>query len=95
MTCFILDVPCHVQSWFGWLLIPTWWHVIAGLVLGSILGARFGWLAPISLGLSVLVPVLLGRRKEPVVTDPDFAPPLGRAKPYRKGETAADRWKVD
>jgi hypothetical protein len=106
MTCSFFDVGCHLTDWFGWLLIPTWWHVIAGLIVGSVLGARFGWLAPISLGLSVLVPVLLGRRKEPEPEPdgPDFMPPFspfGR-QPKREnpkprvgrkpGETAADRW---
>lgn len=72
MTCSFFDVGCHLTDWFGWLLIPTWWHVIAGLIVGSVLGARFGWLAPISLGLSVLVPVLLGRRSEREPDNPDF-----------------------
>lgn len=85
---------------FGWLLIPSWWHVVAALILGSVLGARFGWLAPISLGLSVLVAAISNRRLNksdggrPYATETDFTPPLGRVRPYKKGETAADRWRT-
>lgn len=111
MTCFILDVPCHANNL--WLLIstPTWWHVYAVSVLASAAGAKWGWPVPIGLttaGLLRFVP-LPGRRKETVVTDPDFEPPWAPI-PFRKpkverppkpqvgrkpGETAADRWRVD
>jgi len=58
---FALDA-CALGAWnsatgflFGWFFAIPWGWFIAGLFIGAILGARFGWLAVVSIGTSVLV----------------------------------------
>lgn len=57
MSCAFFDFGCHAQNlgasfiaWaFGWLSI----NFLIGLFLGSVLGARFGWLAPFSIFIAL------------------------------------------
>lgn len=91
MTCgFILfDPACHIGN--GWDAVVSWafsWlsvHLIVGLFIGSILGARFGWLAPIAIILAIgvrLLPKGGNDGPDPVFTDRrDADPPV---KPPRK-----------
>lgn len=71
MDCGLLSFACDglADIWqgataylFGWLYAIQWWMwFVAGLMIGSVLGAMFGWLAPISFGISILVGLFAGR----------------------------------
>lgn len=93
MTCGLLDVACHIggawEATLSWALSWLSVNFLVGLFLGSVLGAQFGWLAPIAIALAVLarmVPrggeMLRGRDTPSEVDGPDAAP--SPPKPTRK-----------
>lgn len=57
-ACGLLEVTCHIgTAWDGMLAWALSWlsiNFLVGLFLGSLLGAQFGWLAPLAILLAVL-----------------------------------------
>ena len=97
MNCGIFDFACHVGNGldglgsflFGWFWAIPWGWLIAGVFIGSILGARFGWLAVVSLGTSILVGLVGPRlmKDDPSEVDgPDAAPSPPQPRPRPKRE---------
>lgn len=66
MTCGLIDVPCHIESWFWGLIgmVPFWgWAVLALIVVGAVWKFA-GWPGLVALG--AVAGFILGRRQEPV-----------------------------
>jgi hypothetical protein len=92
VSCGLFDVVCHIgNAWEGVLAWALSWlslNFLVGLFLGSVLGARFGWLAPIAIALAVLArlaPKGTGQiqRDDPVFTERGDAEPSPKPRERR------------
>lgn len=79
MTCALFDIACHIggawEATLSWALSWLSINFLVGLFLGSVLGAQFGWLAPIAIALAVLARMVPRGADTPSEVDgPDAAP---------------------
>lgn len=90
MSCgfILLDPLCHVGNWwdaalawaFSWFSL----NFLMGLFLGSILGARFGWLAPIAIIIAAAARFIPVGGSEPIETDMPARDAAPSPRPVRK-----------
>jgi len=93
MKCGLIDVPCHIETWFWGLvgLVPWWGWVAAAALLAIIVWRLLGWWGLV--GLAGIAGFILGRRNEPFPVDlpeQDAEPPMPRRKPRKTRKTIAD-----